>query len=85
MESIFGIQDSGITEQTCMLQNQVGPDLNISGLLRSNFVLCFVCLFVCLCRFKLLPKLERVVDSSNNKASCTLPKSGALTIKAIFG
>jgi hypothetical protein len=36
-------------------------------------------------RFKLLRKLERVVDSSNSRASCTLPKSGALTIKAIFG
>jgi hypothetical protein len=74
MESVFGIQDSGITEQICMLQIQVGPDLNISSLLRSNSVLCFVCLFVCLCRFKLLPKLERVVDSSNSRASCTLPK-----------
>ncbi len=31
-----------------MLQIQVGPDLNISGLLMSNSVLCFVCLFVCL-------------------------------------
>jgi hypothetical protein len=48
MESVFGIQDSGITEQICMLQIQVGPDLNISSLLRSNSVLCFVCLFVCL-------------------------------------
>jgi hypothetical protein len=48
MESVFGIQDSGITEQICMLQIQVGPDLNISGLLMSNSVLCFVCLFVCL-------------------------------------
>jgi hypothetical protein len=48
--------------------------------------LCFVfCLFVCLCRFKLLPKLKCVVDSSNSRASCTLPKSGALNIKAIFG
>jgi hypothetical protein len=85
MESVFGIQDSGITEQICMLQIQVGPDLNISGLLMSNSVLCFVCLFVCLCTFKLLPKLKRVVDSSNSRASCTLPKSGALNIKAIFG
>jgi hypothetical protein len=50
------------------------------------FVFClFVCLFVCLCRFKLLPKLKCVVDSSNSRASCTLPKSGALNIKAIFG
>jgi hypothetical protein len=39
MESVFGIQDSGITEQICMLQIQVGPDLNISGLLMSNSVL----------------------------------------------
>jgi hypothetical protein len=52
---------------------------------QTLFCVLFVCLFVCLCRFKLLPKLERVVDSSNSRASCTLPKSGALNIKAIFG
>jgi hypothetical protein len=34
------------------------------------FVFClFVCLFGWLCRFKLLPKLKCVVDSSNSRAS----------------